>query len=396
VSKYLSISILLVIVSISQAQNSNLTIAVIDLDPTGISNNEAQFLSNRLRTELFETGKFQIVEREKMNTVLKEQGFQQSGCTTVECAIEIGQLLNVNVMVAGSIGKIEEIYSLSIRMIDVQTGAIIRTATRDYEGKLSDVLTDVIPEIAIELAETESAKPAKPRHDEIQQITEETVEFNRWGILLKLGFSFLNYTNEINKTIKDLDPLISEPFKDLSNHSLLGLEIRYAISESWNLKLGVGAENLISQWSVTFNNSVLFQELSFERDYQFVNTYLGVNYSLWKKPDLYDIYLGTDIGSTLFTSKVKQNLLPNVGIGTQLDNSYDYNAFTWKLSLGGIYFLSSRLSLGLEFALKGSGKFDTSDQIPVNIIDDDSIGIIYPKEVNSAGLQIALFLGYHI
>jgi hypothetical protein len=396
VSKYLSIFIFLFIVPISQAQNSNLTIAVIDLDPTGISNNEAQFLSNRLRTELFETGKFQVVEREKMNTILKEQGFQQSGCTTVECVIEIGQLLNVNVMVAGSIGKIEEIYSLSIRMIDVQTGAIIRTATRDYEGKLSEVLTDVIPEISVELAEIESAKSTKPIDDETQSTTEEKMEFNRWGILLKLGFSFLNYTNDINQAIKDLDPSISEPIKDLSNHSLVGLEIRYALSENWNLKIGVGTENLISQWAVSFNNSVLFRELSFEREYQFINTYLGVNYSLWQKPDLYDIYLGTDIGSTLLSSKITQYLLPNAGIGTQLDNSYDYNAFTWKLSLGGIYFLSSRFSLGLEFALKGGGKFDTSDQIPVNIINDDSIGIIYPREVNSAGVQIVLFLGYHL
>ena len=142
--KKVGVIILVFIVSLCQAQESKMNIAVIDLDPTGISNNEAQFLSDRLRTELFETGKFQVVEREKMNTILKEQGFQQTGCTTVECAIEIGQLLNVTVMVAGSIGQIEEIYSLSIRMIDVQTGAIIRTATRDYEGKLSEVLTDVI------------------------------------------------------------------------------------------------------------------------------------------------------------------------------------------------------------------------------------------------------------
>ena len=134
--KYLNIFILIFIITASQAQDIKTNIAVIDLDPTSISKNESQFLSDRLRTELFETGKFQVVEREKMNAILDEQGFQQTGCTSVECAIEIGQLLNVSVMVAGSIGKIEEIYSLSIRMIDVQTGAIIRTATRDYEGKL--------------------------------------------------------------------------------------------------------------------------------------------------------------------------------------------------------------------------------------------------------------------
>jgi TolB-like protein len=373
-----------------------MNIAVIDLDPTGISNNEAQFLSDRLRTELFETGKFQVVEREKMNTILKEQGFQQSGCTSVECAIEIGQLLNVTVMVAGSIGKIEEIYSISIRMIDVETGAIIRTATRDYEGKLSEVLTDVIPEISVDLAESEPMGYDKANEDERpSKIVDDQQEFNRWAILFKAGFSFLNYTNDINQAINDLDPAFSGSIDELSNHSNIGFEIRYALSEVWILKIGLGVESLISQWSVTFNNSVLFQELSFERDYQFVNTYIGVNYSLWHKPNIYNIYLGTDIGSTLFTSKLSQYLLPNDGFETQLENTYEYNAFTWKLSMGGVYFLSSRFSLGLELALKGGGKFDTSDQLPVDNANDESLGIIYPKEVNSAGLQIVLYLGYH-
>jgi hypothetical protein len=78
-----------------QLNGQRLNIAVLDLDPTGVSKEESRFLSDRLRTELFETGGFQVVEREKMEEILKEQGFQNTGCTSVECAVEIGQLLNV-------------------------------------------------------------------------------------------------------------------------------------------------------------------------------------------------------------------------------------------------------------------------------------------------------------
>jgi len=392
VIKYLYVFILLLIVSISHAQNSKTNIAILDLDPTGISNNEAQFLSDRLRTEMFETGKFQVVEREKMNSILNEQGFQQTGCTSVECAIEIGQLLNVNVMVAGSIGKIEEIYSLSIRMIDVKTGAIIRTATRDYEGKLSEVLTDVIPEISVELAEAEKTETVSTVEDETPEISEEEQAFNHWGILLKLGFSFLNYTSDINKEINDLEPPYSEWFKELPNHSNIGLEVRYAFSERWKLKVGFGVENLLSDWSVTIDNTSLFQEWIIERDYQFLNTYIGVNFSLWQNPGEYDIYLGTDIGSTLFNSRIMQHFVANDGTITDVDNSYEYNSFTWKLSLGGIYFLSSQFSLGLELALKGGGNFDISDQFE----NDNDDGAFTTREVDSAGLQITSYFGYHL
>jgi hypothetical protein len=364
-----------------------MNIAVIDLDPTGISNNEAQFLSDRLRTELFETGKFQVVEREKMNTILKEQGFQQTGCTTVECAIEIGQLLNVTVMVAGSIGKIEEIYSLSIRMIDVQTGAIMRTATRDYEGKLSEVLTDVIPEISVELAEAERLQ-SEQSIEEVPLKSKEDSEFSHWGILLKFGFSFLNYTSDINDEINKVEPLVRDWFGELSNHSNIGLELRYALSEQWKLKLGFASESMLSAWQVTVNDLVIS-----ERNFQFINAYLGVNYSLWQKPNVYDFYIGTDIGSSLLNSEITARRRENDGTIVETDASYDYNKFTWKLSFGGIYFLSSRFSLGLELALKGGGKFDISDQFDDTSGNDD--GSLEQAEIDSNGLQTALFIGYH-
>lgn len=391
--KQISVFALVLIISLSQAQNSKMNIAVIDLDPTGISNNESQFLSDRLRTELFETGKFQVVEREKMNTILKEQGFQQSGCTSVECAIEIGQLLNVTVMVAGSIGKIEEIYSLSIRMIDVETGGIIRTATRDYEGSLSEVLTEVIPEISVQLAEAEQIEKVEQVEETSPAETKEDKEFNRWGILLKLGYSFLNYTTDINDAIKDLDPATRALFDEISNHSNVGFELRYALSPKWKLKLGLGVENLISPWKVSYDAFVFDQQFSFnfERTYQLINTYLGVNYSLWQNPNKYDIYLGVDIGSTLLSSRTKTNVNALDGTTTNTDNTYEYSAFSWKFAIGGTYYLSSRFSLGLEMALKGAGKFDISNQITDANEGDPGIS----RELDSGGLQLVVFIGYH-
>jgi hypothetical protein len=366
-----------------------MNIAVIDLDPTGISNNESQFLSDRLRTELFETGVFQVVEREKMNAILNEQGFQQTGCTSVECAIEIGQLLNVGVMIAGSIGKIEDIYSLSIRMIDVETGAILRTATRDYEGKLSEVLTDVIPEVSAQLADAENIEPKEPRK-KIPQ-----VDFNRFAILLKGGFSFLNYTSDINKAINDLDPIIAQNISELPNHSVFGLEARYALSEHWKLKIGLAVENQLSVWNVSFGTTGLFDEWNFERQYQFVNTCFGVNYSLWQKPGNHDIYIGLDIGSTMLDSRLIQHFVWLNGSSTDSDNSSSYSAFSWKMSFGGIYFLSTRFSLGLEMALRGGSKFNVSDEIPDIVQNEDTVGILYPEEINAAGLLIAFYVGYH-
>ena len=76
-----------------------------------------------------------------MNTVLKEQGFQQSGCTTDECAVQIGQLLGVQQLISGSIGKIGDIYSISIKIIDIETSEIINREVYDCPCKPDELLT---------------------------------------------------------------------------------------------------------------------------------------------------------------------------------------------------------------------------------------------------------------
>ena len=52
------------------AQNSKINIAVLDLDATNIKDEDARFLSDRLRIELFDAGIFNVLERDKMNVIL--------------------------------------------------------------------------------------------------------------------------------------------------------------------------------------------------------------------------------------------------------------------------------------------------------------------------------------
>ena len=79
---------------------------------------------------------FILLERGKMDEVLKEQGFQQTGCVTSECAVEVGNMLGVQQMIGGSIGKVGSIYTVSARVIDVQTGEVLKSANYDHIGDI--------------------------------------------------------------------------------------------------------------------------------------------------------------------------------------------------------------------------------------------------------------------
>ena len=389
--------LILFAISCLNAQDAKKTIALLDLDPTGIAPTEAQFLTARLRTELFETGAFQVVEREKMNAILSEQGFQRTGCTTVECAVEIGQLLNVRSIVAGSIGKIEELYSISLRMIDVQTGAIVKTATKDYRGKLSEVLTEVIPEIA-EILAMEEKTALKVERPAVKKSASAITDLKRFGVMFKAGYAFLGYTQDANDAIDEFKNRYDK-FDPYSNHRNLVLEINYSLSARWQVKLNYGVEKILDNWT---DKGYFYIETSevetFTQNFKFTSLGLGLNYYLLKRPAKFDWYLGSDIGPM----GLEVHITTLKSSNEVFDKRYTYNTFAFKLVTGCGYFLIPSLRVGMELALQGSGNFDLSNQpiFPAGYTFPDvpeilKKDILLLTKISGSGIQLNATLSYH-
>jgi TolB-like protein len=123
-------------------QPQRATVAVMSLkSASGITSEDAELLSDRLRIELFNTGKFTVMERSQMQEILKEQGFQQSGaCTDEGCMVELGKLLGVQQLIGGSIGKLGSMYLVNLRCIDVKTAKIVAVVSEDVKGGIEDVV----------------------------------------------------------------------------------------------------------------------------------------------------------------------------------------------------------------------------------------------------------------
>ncbi|OGJ89208.1 MAG: hypothetical protein A2268_13405 [Candidatus Raymondbacteria bacterium RifOxyA12_full_50_37] len=139
------------------AAGEKIGIAVNDLQAMGVDAPTAAILSERLRTELLNSGAFRVMERGQMDNILKEQGFQQSGaCSDNACIIEMGQLLGVSEVVVGTAGKVAELYTVSVRMIDVATGEILLSENEECECPFKTVLNETIGNLASKLAKKAS------------------------------------------------------------------------------------------------------------------------------------------------------------------------------------------------------------------------------------------------
>jgi len=101
------------------------TIAVASFEPQGVSASDAAVVSDLLRSALVKEGSFSVVEKANMDRILAEQTFQQTGCTTSECAVKLGKILNVKYLVVGSFGKSMGQHLVALRVVEIETARIV-------------------------------------------------------------------------------------------------------------------------------------------------------------------------------------------------------------------------------------------------------------------------------
>ncbi len=125
------------------SQDTRPTIAILDFEGHGISVQEVQTLTERMRSEIGSTNAVRLIERKAIESIMAEQGLAQSGCVSDECAAEVGQLLGVQFMINGTIGKLGDTFTIDVKMFSVETGATERSVNATHKGDISGLLTEM-------------------------------------------------------------------------------------------------------------------------------------------------------------------------------------------------------------------------------------------------------------
>jgi len=125
---------------IAQA-NSLPNIAVLNFsgDET-VTQQQLGFITGEFAAKLIQSKAFTVLDRSRMDVILKEQGFQQTGaCNSSECKLQMGQLLGVDNFVAGSMVRFGPHYAFRIEYVNVATGQVIKTISFEKNGELYEV-----------------------------------------------------------------------------------------------------------------------------------------------------------------------------------------------------------------------------------------------------------------
>lgn len=128
------------------------SVAVMDPECSGVDSLVGQTLNTKLRTELFGTGNFQILERGRMQDILTEQGYQQTGiCNSTECYVKVGQLVGVDAIFVASYGRAGNVSLLTLRAISVETGSVLEEVSAEVSGGDEKLLTEGVPTLVRKL-----------------------------------------------------------------------------------------------------------------------------------------------------------------------------------------------------------------------------------------------------
>ncbi|MDD5066385.1 MAG: PorV/PorQ family protein [bacterium] len=103
------------------------------LDANLLDANLSKTIAEWLRGDWSKSKALSVVARENMAKILKEQEVQMTGITSEKDAAAIGEILNVQYMVLGSISMVGSEYYIDLKVVNVSTGRV-ETSAEEVSG----------------------------------------------------------------------------------------------------------------------------------------------------------------------------------------------------------------------------------------------------------------------
>jgi TolB-like protein len=125
---------LLVLLPCAAQENGKTIITVLPFSTTQLSEAESKLFIDLISNHIHKTERYEVIDPAQRENILNEIQFSLSGCTTEECQLEVGRMLSANQIVVGSVGNIGRVFMLNMKIVEVETGKTISTASGSFNS----------------------------------------------------------------------------------------------------------------------------------------------------------------------------------------------------------------------------------------------------------------------
>lgn len=154
----------------SLGQNQKSKIAVMEfVDMQGHVTNLGRYLSEELTTRLYLTGKFEVIERQLLDKIVKEQQISLTGMVDESSAVELGKILGVDAIASGTVSDLGSSVKVNARLISAESGKLFSVAS-------VEILKDNKIKVLLSQSITTTATTAATSGTNIQASASKTVK----------------------------------------------------------------------------------------------------------------------------------------------------------------------------------------------------------------------------
>ena len=115
-------------------------VVVLDIESKVLNSSQTKAFSDLFRSFVEKKGNLVLASSADVNKMNPDAIQKQTGCTRDECATIIGEQLGVDRVISSSLFQTSNNrFMLSAKMMDIQDGSILRTATERYEGTIDRI-----------------------------------------------------------------------------------------------------------------------------------------------------------------------------------------------------------------------------------------------------------------
>ncbi len=120
--------------------------AFIGLSSKSMPSPDIEILNSKLSTELHESGFFDLLEREKLEEIFKEQALVMSGALDEKQAVRIGKIAGAKTIITGSLEKSGRVYILAMKTVSIESGRVEHAIAVEHSGKFKGLLEKGVKE----------------------------------------------------------------------------------------------------------------------------------------------------------------------------------------------------------------------------------------------------------
>ncbi len=187
---------ILVTIWMTQSFANEKTIAILDFSNNSLEEKEkyaslSSGLAEILITELSQISSLQVVERKKINEIIKEMQLVQSGLVSEETGVQVGRLVGAKYLVFGSFMVIKKKVRVDTRIVEVETGLTVKATqvTKDV-SKMFEIIQALTENILTDLnialsAQEENLLASGETSNEVIELFSEGLAFEEANDLLK-------------------------------------------------------------------------------------------------------------------------------------------------------------------------------------------------------------------